>query len=187
MGIVIDWEMRGARGIEFGVDLPAIPAIGLGVSTSGHRSANGDGWGLRDWGRFVGAWKKEEKIQQDAAAKAGEHHVDGSPRGREQAREQQRKTDEAIVKSSTDKLSAVFDWLTDQVPSPPLLGTKAKMMADAKARTSEDVTEMRGEISEMQKHMDKEEKGRRKNELATKKDLEQFYVALSKKLYDEGL
>lgn len=179
--------MRGARGIEFGVDLPALPAIGLGVSTSGHRSANGDGWGLRDWGRFVGAWKKEEKIQQDAAAKASGQKVDHSPEGREHEREQQRKRDDAVVKSSTDKLSAVFDWLTEQVPSSPLLGAKAKMMADAKARTSEDIAESRGEVSEMQKHMDKEEKGRRKNELATKLDLERFYVALSKKLYDEGL
>lgn len=179
--------MRGARGIEFGVDLPALPAIGLGVSTSGHRSANGDGWGLRDWGRFVGAWKKEEKIQQDAAAKASGQKVNHSPEGREHERDQQRKRDDAVVKSSTDKLSAVFDWLTEQVPSPTLLGAKAKMMADAKARTSEDIAGSRGEVSEMQKHMDKEEKGRRKNELATKLDLERFYVALSKKLYDEGL
>ncbi|KAF9562676.1 alpha/beta-hydrolase [Agrocybe pediades] len=73
------WEMRGARGIEFGVDLPAIPALGLGTSplassTSNARgqaqarepapTARGDGWGFGDWTRFVGAWKKSREAEE---------------------------------------------------------------------------------------------------------------------------
>lgn len=177
--------MRGARGIEFGVDLPALPAIGLGVSTAGHRSAAGDGWGLPDWGRFVGAWKKEEKLQRDkAAVVAGAGAGPSSPA--EEQREQQREAaaEDAMVKSTTDRLSAVFDWLADQVPAP-----KSKAVADAKARTLEDIIEKKAQapVSDMQKRMDQEGQSRRKNELETKKDLERFYVALSKKLYDEGL
>ncbi|KAF8073499.1 Alpha/Beta hydrolase protein [Lyophyllum atratum] len=185
------WEMRGARGIEFGVDLPAIPAIGLGVSTAGHRTINGDGWGLPDWGRFVGAWKKEEKIQRDAEAKAAEasgDHPKSTSRDEERKRESAR--DDAIIKSTTDRLSAVFDWLTDQVPSPSIIGGKSKVMAQVKAQVAVSVAETHGDDgirSEMQKHMDQEGKSRMKNELASKKDLETFYVALSRKLYDEGL
>ncbi|KAG6853811.1 hypothetical protein C0991_001057 [Blastosporella zonata] len=175
------WEMRGARGIEFGVDLPAIPAIGLGVSTSGHR-APGDGWGLPDWARFVGAWKKEQKIQADAVSKAAGETPTGElkrPLDREEERKLERERDDAIVKSSTKKLSAVVDWLTEQVPSPALTGGKSKT-------TDAEMTEESPRLM-MQKRMDQEGKTRMKNELASKKDLERFYVALSRKLYDEGL
>ncbi|KAG6844064.1 hypothetical protein H0H87_010062 [Tephrocybe sp. NHM501043] len=178
-----DWEMRGARGIEFGVDLPAIPAIGLGVSTAGHRAPAGDGWGLPEWTRFVGAWKKEQKMMQaDAVEKAaGEMPTETKkPVTREEERKLERERDDAIVKSSTDKLSAVVDWLTEQVPTPALTGGKDKTDA------TKDVMD-ESPRSMMQKRMDQEGKARMKNELASKKDLERFYVALSRKLYDEGL
>ncbi|KAG6887327.1 hypothetical protein C0995_016146 [Termitomyces sp. Mi166 len=161
-----DWEMRGARGIEFGVDLPAIPAIGLGISTLGHRADSGDGWTLLDFGRFVGAWKKEQKIQADVAATM-------ESVGREEQRKLEREKDDAIVKSSTDRLSAVVDWLTEQMPSPSLIGGKSKT-------STEPVERVKGP-SRSAVHP------RMKNELASKKDLERFYVALSRKLYDEGL
>ncbi|KNZ78991.1 hypothetical protein J132_07143 [Termitomyces sp. J132] len=162
------WEMRGARGIEFGVDLPAIPAIGLGVSTSGH---SGDGWALPDLGRFVGGWKKEQKIQADAAASM-------PPIDRGEQRKLEREKDDAIVKSSTDRLSVVVDWITEQMPSAPFIAGKSKTIID-----STEVAEKALSRSTIQK----EGKTRTKNELASKKDLERFYVALSRKLYDEGL
>jgi len=76
-----DWEMRGARGIEFGVDLPAIPVLGLGSlplpssTTNRHPQPNarGDGWGFGDWTRFVGAWKKN-KADEEKEKKAGSVH-----------------------------------------------------------------------------------------------------------------
>lgn len=191
--------MRGARGIEFGVDLPAIPAIGLGgVSSLASRTAAGDGWGFGDWGRLVGAWKKEETMEKEVVANAetsGSHKpvpTKSSPQERAQERARRRESDDAVVKSSTDKLSAVFDWLIEQVPAPPRLGAKEKVMEDVKKRTKQEVVEIRQdrrspEVSEMQKHMNKEGQGRRVNELASKQDLERFYIALSRKLYDEGL
>ncbi|KAG6812104.1 hypothetical protein H0H92_004333 [Tricholoma furcatifolium] len=154
------WEMRGARGIEFGVDLPAIPAIGLGASATG--------LGLPDWARFVNVWKKEQKVQADVAAAmdAGIVAADVKPVDREEERKLERERDDAVVKSSTARLSAVVDWLTDQMPSPSLSKSQP--------------------VEGMQKRED-EETSKMKNELATKKDLERFYLALSRKLYDEGL
>jgi triacylglycerol lipase len=161
--------MRGARGIEFGVDLPAFPAIGLGVraSTAGHRNpSNGDSWGLNQWGRVVGGWRKEEKPNPNRTPEE---------RARERAR------DDAVVKLSTDKLSAVLDWVSEQVPTP----STGQILADVKAKTTQAITEIRGEARDGHKQL-VEAKAKR-NELETKEDLERFYVALSRRLYDEGL
>ena len=243
------WEMRGARGIEFGVDLPALPAIGLGgngnsglsnssPATSSSLHSPGDGWGFRDWGRFVGAWKREEKKRNDAAAAASVKFVpleeeekmppavpivnketQGSRRLQVDAAATR---DDEIVRSSTEKLSSVFDWLIDQIPAPQLLvggkpgkgngmtvESKAvevekdgsdsestattrvlaeRMVVHTVAGSGNSTTGKGGErTSEMKKRMDKEGLGRKKNELASKADLERFYVALSRKMYDEGL
>lgn len=77
------------------------------------------------------------------------------------------KEEDAAVKSSTDKLSAVFDWLAEQVPVPAKLTAKDKDSA-------------RAEVVMKEK---KPEKG----DLASKEDLERFYVSLARKLYDAGL
>ncbi|KZW01642.1 alpha/beta-hydrolase [Exidia glandulosa HHB12029] len=61
------------------------------------------------------------------------------------------------VNRETDRLSNVFDWIAEHVP----LGSKDK---DGKER----------------------EKEKRKSDLARRADLERLYVALSRKLYDEG-
>ncbi|KAF7292852.1 Ubiquitin-related modifier 1 [Mycena indigotica] len=172
------WEIRGARGIEFGVDLPAIPAIGLSTGSSNSSSSSqGDGWGLMDWGRFVRAWKKEEKSQRDAAMAS----KPASDLKDEQIKE---KTDEALVKNSTDKASSAFDWLLEQVPSVPLLGGpksgKTQAVEDAQRLTKAEVDALHGEEK-------KDKTARKKAELASKADLERFYVALSRKMYDEGL
>ena len=237
------WEMRGARGIEFGVDLPALPAIGLGGSLNAGLSSSsptttttssphspGDGWGFRDWGRFVGAWKKEEKKRNDAAAAASaksaplqeKKMTSAEPVGNKETQGARRlqvdvaaTRDDEVVRSSTDKLSSVFDWLIDQIPAPQLLvGGKPgkgngmtvekdgsdsestattrvlaeRMVVHTVAGSGNGTTGKGGErTSEMKKRMDKEGLGRKKNELASKADLERFYVALSRKMYDEGL
>lgn len=243
------WEMRGARGIEFGVDLPALPAIGLGgngnlnsglsptSSSSSSTQSPGDGWGFRDWGRFVGAWKREEEKRNDAAAAAasapleeeeGKKMPSAVPMGNKETQGSRRSQvdDDEGVRSSTDKkLSSVFDWLVDQIPAPQLLvGGKGNGTTTTTEKTVVEVEKEQdgsgsestttrvlaermvvhtvagsgngngttagggGErSSEMKKRMDKEGLGRKKNELASKADLERFYVALSRKMYDEGL
>ncbi|KAJ7177960.1 Alpha/Beta hydrolase protein [Mycena filopes] len=181
------WEMRGARGIEFGVDLPALPAIGLGgPNTTSNPSTSGDGWGLMDWGRFVRAWKKEEKIQRDAASGSSGQTKQTTSTAQEEE-EIKKNTDDALVKNSTEKIASVFDWLVEQVPVAPKLGAKDKVVAEAKERTEGEVAQMHGDATEMQRHMKAEGKGRKRSELAKKADLERFYVALTRKMYDEGL
>ncbi|KAF4589933.1 hypothetical protein EYR38_009228 [Pleurotus pulmonarius] len=175
------WEMRGARGLE--LDMTAIAGAA-------------DGWSIKDWGRFIGAWKKEEKLQRDDATRNGSSAVSAasalssSPASseveplsetkaslREQARTREREQDDDVIKSSTKNLSAVFDWLVDQVPAPPILGGRAKVKEQIDADLH-DSSHARGRTAEGRK---------KKNELEKKEDLERFYIALSRKLYDEGL
>ncbi|KAG2034550.1 Alpha/Beta hydrolase protein [Suillus americanus] len=155
------WEIRGARGLEFNVDLSSVPL----TSIAGRVGA--DGWAFGDWSKFIRAWKKQEKGSSggyEFAGAGGSSMSSSDPRVSRGAREEMRKEGESdpVVKASTDKLSAVFDWIIHQVPStnksPP------------------------GDTSQKQKA----EKSV-KHELASKLDLERFYVALSRKLYDEGL
>ena len=142
------WAVRGARGIELGVDLKAV-----GGSMGGN---GGDGWGLKDWGRLVGAWRREER----QAAAASRSDGGGGTASNRMAGKEQERVDEAF-KSSTEKLSAVFDWLAEQAP----LTGKGKGSADGVVGGKE----------------------AKKRDLESKMDLERFYVALSRKLYDEGL
>ena len=140
------WAMRGARGIELNVDLKPGNVM--------------DGWTLSDWGRLVG-WKKGEGVAESTSV-----GVEGS-RGRggrrlQVHRKEEERADEALIKSSTDKLSAVFDWLVEQVPAPRF---SSRTDGEAELGKSEGVGK----------------------DLETRMDLERFYVALSRKLYDEGL
>ncbi|KAI0754565.1 Alpha/Beta hydrolase protein [Daedaleopsis nitida] len=165
------WEIRGARGLD--VDLPSIP----GAET----------WNLADWSKFVRAWKREEK---EAAKSAGagiseQRHMlatvgasldegDGARQAdSRRGRDRESMNADEVVKSSTDKMSAVFDWIIDSVPSPLTPGSK-------------------GEASRESERAKKKERAKstrpaERNDLATKMDLERFYVALCRKLYDEGL
>ncbi|RPD74028.1 alpha/beta-hydrolase [Lentinus tigrinus ALCF2SS1-7] len=153
------WELRGARGLD--VDLPSIPGT--------------DSWNFADWGKFVRAWKKEEK---EAARSAGagiseqEHALATAGAGMEEMerdeRDPRRRRDRAsmnadeVVRNSTDKVSAVFDWIVESAPS-PLAPDKKEMQREQVIKPAE------------------------RSDLATKMDLERFYVSLCKKLYEEGL
>ena len=77
-----------------------------------------------------------------------------------------------VVKASTEKVSAVFDWIVEQVPS---RGTAAMPQPQtlSAALEAKQVQEAKATVT--------------KSDLATKMDLERFYVALCRKLYDEGL
>ncbi|CCL99459.1 uncharacterized protein FIBRA_01477 [Fibroporia radiculosa] len=102
------WDVRGARGIE--VDLPSVTVPGL--------NKVGDGWNLADWGKFVRAWKSEEK----AAAKSAGAGISEQTHEKVHQRvgNYEREHADEVLKSSTDKLSAVFDWIVEQVPANPL-------------------------------------------------------------------
>lgn len=137
------WEIRGAGGMEMNVDL------------SGISHGTREGWALGDWSRFISTWKKHDKGGLDLAQAT---NMASSENGETERITQDGRND-PVVRASTDKLSAVFDWIVDHVPSPgnalPLKDASSNNMA--------------------------------KNDVATKFDLERFYVALTRKLYDEGL
>jgi len=170
--------MRGARGIEFGVDLPAFPAIGLSPSTgptateqqqekqrqSKENQSQGLNWLTRNWLRKGSAPQdiSGEKVKTDQ-----QHEAD-------------------VMKASTEKLSAVFDWIGDQVPdaSLPIIGVGNALGAGQKKAELQKEAE---EQSEMRRQMVSEGKARRHKDLQTRADMEKFFVALSRKLYDAGL
>jgi triacylglycerol lipase len=149
------WEMRGARGIAPGViptSLGKVPGLGkMDLSMN---------LGVGDWGKFVSAWRTREDANERRSG--GDKGIVERRREREQ--------DEADIKSSTDRLSAVMDWFVEQVP----LTAKLNLSGGQKTGT------VKGEKKDKK---DKE----KKNELGTMEDLERFYVALSRKLWDEGL
>lgn len=168
------WEMRGARGID--VDLPSIPGP--------------EEWNFGDWGRFVRAWKKEEKAaaksagagmsdqaHRDAMAAAASRAEEGGvERDVRSMRERERDhgNSDEVVKNSTEKLSAVFDWIVDQPTAPNT--PEALAGSEDKSGAPEAAPEKQGRKREKDV-----------NDLETKQDLERFYVALCRKLYDEGL
>ena len=201
--------MRGSRGIEFGVDLPALPVLGLGssphpTSMDSPRSglsttqAQGDGWGFGEWTRFVGAWKKSKDVNADVNATAT---VDKKAKTPSETRELERLEDENALKSSTDKISMIFDWLVERVPAPttmPMPSTTSNLGVEESGKllhTSAVISNAGGRTplhtatpSEMKQRMDREDKRReKKRELASRQDLERFYIALARKMYDAGL
>ena len=181
--------MRGARGIEFGVDLPAIPAFGLGALRSSLSEAD---WSIKDWKRLIGTATREEREQRAAQAAAeaeGDHNQpreqgnQGSERARE-AREQQLARDDAFLKSYTEKLSKVVDWLAEQVPTPPIMALKEKLVDEAREKGAALVG---GGDDKVDQQKAAKEKKRPRSDLETKEDMERFYIALTRKLYDDGL
>ncbi|TBU21832.1 alpha/beta-hydrolase [Dichomitus squalens] len=182
------WEIRGARGLD--VDLPSIPGP--------------EEWKLGDWAKFVRAWKREEKkaareagaeISQqghEAALAAARAAVGGEESERRErgdaghkARRDSMNADE-VVKSSTDKVSAVFDWIIESTPAKAALSPLASISSGSKAEEQDrDGQARKGEKERRAKG--KSTKPAERHDLATKMDLERFYVALCKKLYDEGL
>ncbi|EJD51017.1 alpha/beta-hydrolase [Auricularia subglabra TFB-10046 SS5] len=84
----------------------------------------------------------------------------------EAQRHDRRREADAEVRNSTDRLSSVFDWIADHVP---IGGDKEKEKEREKGKPKPP----------------KEEK--RKSDLASRADLERLYIALCRKLYDEGL
>nr|VWP00430.1 MFS domain-containing protein [Ganoderma boninense] len=146
------WELRGARGLD--VDLPSIPGP--------------DGWNLGDWGKFVRAWKREEKKaarevgvglseQRVALAAAAGISFEDEREARDPRKKPGKESMNAdeVVKSSTDKLSAVFDWIVDSTP--------AKAALDPLSSSSPGSAEEEGANRAAEKERGKEEHGRAKH------------------------
>ncbi|TFK93287.1 alpha/beta-hydrolase [Polyporus arcularius HHB13444] len=176
------WELRGARGLD--VDLPTIPGT--------------DSWNFADWGKFVRAWKREEKAaarsagagisdQGHALATAGASMQEAAQEGEDPRQKRDRVTQsmnaDEVVKNSTDKLSAVFDWIVESVPSPLAPGTSSRAGDNHRSESGDS----KEKYMKREREKQKATKPAERSDLATKMDLERFYVSLCKKLYDEGL
>ena len=151
------WAMRGASVLDLNYDLSSVTASipSLSMKLGGGNGKDGE-WSLLDWGRFVRLWKSEESNQM-VSNRGLSAEVGREGPSVDDAKERER---EDALKTSTDNVSAMVDWIVDQVP----LNSKEK--------------EKMGAV----------EKGEsRKRDIASKEGLERLYVALSKKLYDEGL
>ena len=145
--------------MELNVNLPSL-SIPLGEVT---RHVGGEGWTLGDWTQFINVWKKQEKsaegeLQMSPAISQVTDTITVSPRGTTRDGRRHRDQDDPMVKASTDHVSAVFDWIVDQAPSPGGLSSSGGKAESKKAP---------------------------KKDLATKMDLEKFYVSLTRRLYDE--
>lgn len=149
------WAMRGASVLDLNYDFSAVSASipSLPIKLGGGTGKDGD-WSLLDWGKFVRLWRTEESNQMSSNQKLT------SVIERERLSVEDAKERDNALKTSTDNVSAMLDWIVDQVP----LNSKEKGETNA---------------------VGKEES--RERDIASKEGLERLYVALSKKLYDEGL
>jgi triacylglycerol lipase len=166
--------------------------------------------------RLVGAWKKSESDKAAVAAKnAGmEKETKVEKDEREKRREEEA---ESALKVSTDKMSVVFDWLIERVPAPTTMfppGSNRKgrqkenideemrksaatfrvgvgdssSSLDTPASTPSIPQQPTSPLAGMKELMEGERRQRaNKNELASKQDLERFYIALAKLMWDSGL
>lgn len=144
------WSLRGAGGLESGVEL----STSVSDPDDSVPTDSDDAWSLGDWAKFVKAWKREEKKSNAPVPRP-------APRPSPQPADSSFFADD-VVRASTDKLSAVFDWIVEQVPS-------------------------RSPPPQQQQQQQQEKMPPAKSDIASKADLERFYVALCRKLYEEGL
>ena len=183
------WALRGASGIELlDVDL---------ASVGGSR----DAWGLADWGRFVRALGRIEERRAEGVQQAQGTSSRVVREGRALSPSSSpppppspssSSSDEGL-RRSTERLSAVFDWLIEQVPIASR--SRLSIAGDGNSKSNGGGCGAGGGAGGKKREgatsLDKREgygdaDGKR-GDLESKRDLERVYVALARKLYEEGL
>ena len=184
------WALRGASGIELlDVDL---------ASVVGSR----DAWGLADWGRFVRALGRTEErgcaesVQQaqgKRASVAREDRASSSTSSSSSLPSPSSSSSDEGLRRSTERLSAVFDWLVEQVPIASRNGLTFAGDGDSKSSGGGCGAgggaggKKREDATSWEKKEGYGDAGGKRGDLETKRDLERVYVALARKLYEEGL
>lgn len=176
------WTLRGASGIEL-LDTSLASAVG-----------GRDTGGFADWGRFVRAHGRAEgrggaEGVQQAQGTSTSGWEDRTLSPSPSSPPSSAPSDEGL-RWSTERLSAVFDWLVEQVPLASRNGFSFAGEGDNKSgggagggagdKKREDATRWE------KRDGDGDVDGKR-GDLKSKEDLERLYVALSRKLYEEGL
>lgn len=194
------WDIRGGSGAfgfnangerEWGVDL-SLPS-GIRNSLSDPFSQFPTAW--REIGRLIGAKSSAEDEKRERESAHSKNISDNSDKENEANAQQ----DDAVVKSSTDKMSAVLDWLSDQAPftksnnkdsdalesqNPPKAGAAPAKAVLAAAASGIAPSSVRRASKEREAEGKKEEQTAHDPHM--KFDLERFYIALTRKLYDDG-
>jgi triacylglycerol lipase len=174
------WALRGASGIEL-LDMGFPSVVG-----------SRDAWGLAEWGRFARALRRAEgrgadmqQAQGTSASVAREDRTLSSPSSSSSS------SDEGL-RWSTERLSVVFDWLIEQVPIASRNGFS--FAGDEDNKSSEGGCGAGGGAGREDATSWKQKEGcgdgngnGKRGDLESKGDLERLYVALARKLYDEGL
>ena len=174
------WALRGASGIELlDVDL---------ASVGGSR----DAWGLSDWGRFVRALGRVEERRAEGVQQAQGTSSRVAQEGRALRSSSSpppppssSSSDEGL-RRSTERLSAVFDWLVEQVP----IASRSKLSfaGDGNSKSNGGGCGAEGGAGGKKREgATSLEKREGYGDLESKRDLERVYVALARKLYEEGL
>ena len=186
------WALRGASGIEL-LDADLASVVG-----------SRDAWGLADWGRFVRALGRVEErgraggVQQAQGTSASlAREEDGvlsstsssSSSSSPQLPSPSPSSSDEGLRRSTERLSAVFDWLVEQVPITSRNGLS--FAGDGNGKSSGGGCGAAGGAGG-KKRQDATSWGYgdadgKRGDLESKRDLERVYVALARKLYDEGL
>ncbi|KAL5501802.1 hypothetical protein ACEPAH_9062 [Sanghuangporus vaninii] len=185
------WDVRGGGGLgadnEWHVDLTLPSALKNSLSDP-LSLVNNINW--REWTRYVAAWRKEEAEREKASGKEIQR-IHTETRGSKssgldisKSSPSSSDTEDAVLKSSTDKFSAVFDWVSDQVATSkkPSSSTKTPSLSDVQSSS-----ETSAAIRKSEKERVDAKKAKETADERTKFDLERFYVALCRKLYDDGL
>ena len=131
-----------------------------------------DAWGFAvDWGRALGR-RRDEK---PSAATPQTKEASSSSSSKDEA-----------LRSSTDRLSAVVDWIVEQVPvaSRGAFSFAAAAAADGAGNRSAQHWHW---ASSSSSSPSAPLKPKPRGDLESMHDLERLYVALARKLYDEGL
>ena len=181
------WALRGASGIEF-LDADLASVVG-----------SRDAWGLTDWGRFVRALGRVEEqgraegvqAQGTSTSVAREDRAlsSTSPSPPSASASSSSSSSDEGLKRSTERLSAVFDWLVEQVPVASRNGFSSAGESSGRgcgAGGGAGGKKREGATSFEKKEGYGDADGKR-GDLESKRDLERVYVALARKLYDEGL
>ena len=116
----MDVELASGSGSSTATPMTSSMSVnGSGVREGDRGSGGaGDAWSLGDWTKFVGAWKKEEKGLKNAGAAISSSEGEKAKERQERLKAMNEAgANDEVVKASAEKLSAVFDWIVDQVPS----------------------------------------------------------------------
>lgn len=181
------WAVRGASGIEL-LDADLASVVG-----------SRDAWGLADWGRFVRALGRDEerghdeRVQQAQGTSASVAREDRALSSTSSSSPPQPPSPSSSppdeeLRWSTERLSAVFDWLVEQVPIASRNGLSFAGDGNGKdgcgAGGGAGGKQRENAASWGKKEGDADGK---RGDLESKRDLERVYVALARKLYEEGL